>query len=315
MLGEKTATGFLYKFQVRFQETGGAAATITQVSMVFFEGGNRVGTVNRTENIPSNQVSANGNDFSNWTITDDIAEHPFATRVQVTITFTDLVGAQSASATADVPPLPAPPQPTPPTTPTGFTLSGTVREQGGGALGDVLVVIKDTTRSTTTDGQGRYSFSGLANGSIMIRASLNGFDLLEQTVNVTGNQIVDLSMRRPPPAPAPTIDSFSADSTNLSSGQSTTIRWSVSNANSVSLDNGIGNVPSSGSRQVTPTFPVHTYRLTATGAGGTSNRSLSINVSAGPSESCTNGPYSFDSNVQRCRASNGQFAANACCGR
>lgn len=33
--------------------------------------------------------------------------------------------------------------------------------------------------------------------------------------------------------------------------------------------------------------------------------------------SCPLGPYSYDSNpsVQRCRASNGQFAANACCGR
>jgi hypothetical protein len=35
-----------------------------------------------------------------------------------------------------------------------------------------------------------------------------------------------------------------------------------------------------------------------------------------PSASCPNGPYTFDSNpsVNRCRASNGQFAANACCG-
>jgi hypothetical protein len=33
--------------------------------------------------------------------------------------------------------------------------------------------------------------------------------------------------------------------------------------------------------------------------------------------SCTAGPYTFDSNpsVNRCRASNGQFADNACCGR
>jgi len=33
--------------------------------------------------------------------------------------------------------------------------------------------------------------------------------------------------------------------------------------------------------------------------------------------SCTAGPYTYDSNpnVQRCRAANGQFAENACCGR
>jgi hypothetical protein len=34
-----------------------------------------------------------------------------------------------------------------------------------------------------------------------------------------------------------------------------------------------------------------------------------------PSSSCPSGPYAFDSNVNRCRAANGQFAPNACCGR
>ena len=34
-----------------------------------------------------------------------------------------------------------------------------------------------------------------------------------------------------------------------------------------------------------------------------------------PSSACTMGPYTFDANVQRCRASNGQFAESVCCGR
>jgi hypothetical protein len=33
------------------------------------------------------------------------------------------------------------------------------------------------------------------------------------------------------------------------------------------------------------------------------------------SASCLNGPYTFDTNVQRCRASGGQFAENVCCNR
>ena len=46
--------------------------------------------------------------------------------------------------------------------------------------------------------------------------------------------------------------------------------------------------------------------------GGDNDKGMS-----GPSSSCTMGPYTFDSNpnVNRCRASNGQFAANVCCGR
>lgn len=31
--------------------------------------------------------------------------------------------------------------------------------------------------------------------------------------------------------------------------------------------------------------------------------------------SCSMGPYSWDANVQRCRANNGQFAESGCCGR
>lgn len=45
--------------------------------------------------------------------------------------------------------------------------------------------------------------------------------------------------------------------------------------------------------------------------GGT----LSCTDSPTSPSSCTAGPYTFDSNVQRCRASNGQFALSACCGR
>lgn len=39
------------------------------------------------------------------------------------------------------------------------------------------------------------------------------------------------------------------------------------------------------------------------------------NEMTGPSAVCSLGPYSFDSNVNRCRAYNGQFANNECCGR
>ena len=81
----------------------------------------------------------------------------------------------------------------------------------------------------------------------------------------------------------------------------------VSNANSVSIDNGIGNVGSSGSRQVTPTFQTQTYRLTATGAGGTRDRTVSINVSgsmqcSAPAPNvtaiCNNGQFSSSQSRQ-----------------
>jgi hypothetical protein len=324
MVGETSPTGFVYRFQVRVQETGGAAATITQVAMVFFNGGTAFATVNRTENIPSSEVAANTATATNWTITDDIAGHPFATRVQITITFTDAVGTQSTAASADVPPLPVPPDPTPPT-PTGFALSGTVRDQGAGALSGVLVSIKDTSRTSTTDGQGRYSFSGLSSGPLTLRVTHSGYDLLEQSITLTGDLTRDLSLQRTPTTPAPSIDSFSADSTNLTSGQNTTIRWSVSNATAVSIDNGIGNVSTSGSRQITPTFQVHTYRITATGPGGTRDRSISINVSgtnqcsavglpSNVTAICNNGQHSSSQTSQGTCSQNGGVRCWVCPG-
>jgi hypothetical protein len=40
---------------------------------------------------------------------------------------------------------------------------------------------------------------------------------------------------------------------------------------------------------------------------------LSCGGSPTSPSSCNNGPYTFDANVQRCRASNGQFAVTSCC--
>ena len=86
---------------------------------------------------------------------------------------------------------------------------------------------------------------------------------------------------------APTISQFSADSTNLQPGQSTTLRWSVSNATSVSIDNGIGPVSSAGTRSITPSATT-SYTLTASGTGGT--RSAAVTVSVAQQSSCTTAP-------------------------
>lgn len=45
--------------------------------------------------------------------------------------------------------------------------------------------------------------------------------------------------------------------------------------------------------------------------------SLSCGSDMTTPSSCSNGPYSYDSNpnVQRCRDRQGQFAQNVCCGR
>src|SRR5262245_7716624 len=81
----------------------------------------------------------------------------------------------------------------------------------------------------------------------------------------------------PPPANAPTVAQFTAEPSSIERGQSATLRWSVTDATSVTIEPGLGTVQSNGSRQV---FPSNTtsYRLTATGPGGNASASATVNV-------------------------------------
>src|SRR4029078_580595 len=73
------------------------------------------------------------------------------------------------------------------------------------------------------------------------------------------------------------IDSFTASPAAIVVGQSTTLSWSTSNARSVTIDQGIGAQPASGSVTV---FPSETtvYTLTATDAAGTVTAQTTVTV-------------------------------------
>ncbi len=93
----------------------------------------------------------------------------------------------------------------------------------------------------------------------------------------------------PPPAPEPTntkttILEFSVEPTTVERGQSAVLKWSVSNANAISIDNGIGQVQSNGTRRVIPSDST-TYTLTAAGASGTVTASTTVNVTSAPAPS------------------------------
>ena len=86
----------------------------------------------------------------------------------------------------------------------------------------------------------------------------------------------------PPPAPvsapAPTI-TFSGDPSSIEKGRCATLTWSASDATSTSIDQGVGSVDASGSRQVCPENTTR-YTLTASNAGGTRTASTLITVTA-----------------------------------
>jgi OOP family OmpA-OmpF porin len=86
----------------------------------------------------------------------------------------------------------------------------------------------------------------------------------------------------PPPAPAaaPTV-SLSANPPAVDAGKCTTLFWSSENASGASIDQGIGNVGKSGSRQVCPTATT-LYTISATGEGGSKTASTTVTVNPPP---------------------------------
>ena len=85
---------------------------------------------------------------------------------------------------------------------------------------------------------------------------------------------------KPAPAP-PNIVEFVAEPSSIERGQSSTLRWNVANAESISIDNGIGAVQAATQRRVFPADST-TYTLTATGPGGSKTATASVNVTAPP---------------------------------
>jgi hypothetical protein len=80
-------------------------------------------------------------------------------------------------------------------------------------------------------------------------------------------------------AKPPVIASFKATPARIQQGDSTTLTWSTTDAQSVSIDNGVGGKSANGSAQVSPAQST-TYNLTATGSGGTANYTTSVTVEA-----------------------------------
>jgi peptidoglycan-associated lipoprotein len=72
-----------------------------------------------------------------------------------------------------------------------------------------------------------------------------------------------------------------AEPSSIERGQSSTLRWGVTDANNISIDNGIGSVQATGTRRVFPSDST-TYTLTATGPGGTKTATATVSVTAPP---------------------------------
>lgn len=108
--------------------------------------------------------------------------------------------------------------------------------------------------------------------------------LLAKAIDAAGNQgsstQINVSVANVV-QPQPIINSFTAAPSSIIAGQSTTLSWNTLNANSLSIDKGVGTV-SGESVIVTPTQTT-TYTLTASNTSGVVTKFLTVSVaSAGP---------------------------------
>lgn len=82
---------------------------------------------------------------------------------------------------------------------------------------------------------------------------------------------------RPTGAVSIVVQRFLADPTSIEAGAMSKLNWSVTGAQQITIDHGIGTVAPSGSLAVTPTEPT-TYVLVATGAGPEVRATAAIDV-------------------------------------
>ncbi len=78
---------------------------------------------------------------------------------------------------------------------------------------------------------------------------------------------------------APVINSFGANPGSVTSGESSVLSWDISGATAVTIDQGIGNVPLTGTRAVSPVTTT-TYVLTATNEADSVTARARVTVSA-----------------------------------
>jgi outer membrane receptor protein involved in Fe transport len=75
------------------------------------------------------------------------------------------------------------------------SLSGKVTDAKGEAVVGANVVLSSGSKSASTNAEGMYSFSGLADGSVTVTVSYIGFATEKKTVEVKGNTTIDFQLQ------------------------------------------------------------------------------------------------------------------------
>ena len=93
---------------------------------------------------------------------------------------------------------------------------------------------------------------------------------------------ITIEIRQKSTIPPPEV-TFSADPSSIKLGESSTLSWTTTNADDVSIDQGIGSVDPQASTKVFPTETT-TYTILATGADGTATDAATVTVVSPPED-------------------------------
>ena len=176
------------------------------------------------------------------------------------------------------------------------TCTTTLSWSATGTSGLRVRVSRNGRASTVVSSSGR---SGSTSPSWIRAAPANTytFYLYDYAGRVQGKLLdsVRVTGKAPPKPNPPTISSFTANPATIDKGKSSTLRWSVTNADSLSIDQGVGTVTGT-SVKVSPSL-VTTYTLTATNSAGSvkARATVTVGVSLAPKiSSFTASPATID---------------------
>ena len=173
-------------------------------------------------------------------------------------------------------PAPPPPPPPPPPAPTVTSFSASPASITQGQSSTLSWAASNATSVTIDQGIGSVSASGTR---AVAPATTTTYTLT--ATNSAGTATATTTVAVSSAAGPPTVTSFGASPASITSGQSSTLSWAVSNATSVTIDQGIGNVAASGSLAVSPAATT-TYTLTAANGAGSTTAQTTVTVGAAP---------------------------------
>jgi hypothetical protein len=154
------------------------------------------------------------------------------------------------------------------------TISFTPGSNGGSSILYYTVVSTPSNISASSTGS-PIVVSGLSNGQ--------AYTFTVSATNVAGTSGNSSSSNSATPSNIyPVISSFSASPNDVQPGVTSTLSWSITNASSASINQGVGSVSSSSGSYVLHPTSTTTYTLTATNTNGTSTVQATITVDGAP---------------------------------